>query len=180
MATRELWSGGGEQPALDLLASGLAALLLQRSEDGAAYFASPYMSDFVLLSNALGQWTDLMPGFADQTEIWFSNYLGELSKIRDVRVIAVRHDSSDAFVAKLLALDAPRLRVRGAPDNFHAKGILCPHFYLEGSMNLTFSGVRINQEKLVFHVPDDEQGRTRLSVAYLEHDRLWSTLRHAR
>ena len=38
--------------------------------------------------------------------------------------------------------------IRMAGEDLHEKGLLTPDFYLEGSMNLTYSGVHINQEKV--------------------------------
>ena len=61
-------------------------------------------------------------------------------------------------------------------DKLHEKGILTPLFYIEGSMNITFSGVMLNDEKVIFHAGDDLPVRARIQNAYLEFERRWKLL----
>ena len=61
-------------------------------------------------------------------------------------------------------------------DKLHEKGILTPLFYVEGSMNITYSGVMLNNEKVIFHSGDEKDVRARIQNAFLEFDRRWKLL----
>ena len=60
------------------------------------------------------------------------------------------------------------LHVRHSATN-HAKGIAGQHFLLAGSMNLTYSGVLIRDERIEY-TTDCEQ----VALADAEFDRLWA------
>jgi hypothetical protein len=44
-------------------------------------------------------------------------------------------------------------------------------------MNLTYSGVYVRDEKIVFHSGADDAGRTKVARARLEFDRFWESLK---
>lgn len=60
-----------------------------------------------------------------------------------------------------------------ANDSFHAKGILTPYFFIQGSMNLTYSGANINDEQITYTAADSDRGQSVVASAYLEFDALW-------
>lgn len=177
MSSRDLWSRGGRAPLRDLLVGSLASLLLHPEDERPAYFSSPWMSDFPLFDNQFRQYTALFPEQPDEPQVWFTGYLETLSHKRPVRIITVKeHKVSERFAANQRLHRAKNLEVRFAPTEYHEKGILVPFFYIEGSMNITFSGVNIRDEKLVFHAADDTTGVEKVARAHLEFDRFWESL----
>jgi hypothetical protein len=70
----------------------------------------------------------------------------------------------------------PNISGRYASDLYHEKGLLCSVFYLEGSMNFTYSGVYRRDEKITAHTPDTPEGLQKIAAATLEFNRLWETL----
>jgi hypothetical protein len=176
MSSRDLWSHGGSQALHDLLGSALATLLLHPGDDRPAYFSSPWVSDFPLFGNEFRQFTALFPERGDEPQVWFSAYLEALSRQRPVRVVSVRYPVSVTFSGHSLFQGQNRVAFRFAPETYHEKGILTPLFYVEGSMNLTYSGVCIRDEKVTYHVPGDTVTTEKVAKAYLEFNRLWEQL----
>src|SRR5271166_7074015 len=178
MASRDVWSRGGPDTLRDLLSGALGTLLLHPGDDEPAYFSSPWMSDFPLFQNHFGQFAGLFPERANDPLVTFAEYMVLLSRRRPVRVITVReHRVSARFSGHPRFNRGERLCVRYADPAYHEKGILSPLFYVEGSMNLTYSGVYVREEKIVFHTPGDDVGRAKLARARLEFDRFWESLR---
>jgi len=175
-ASRDLWSHGSSQSLRDLLASALTTLLLMPNAGRAVYFSSPWMSDFVLLDNHFRQFGDLFPERDSQSEIRFSEYLSELGRTQEIRLITVRNPTSEVFLRSPL-LESPGISVRFATDEHHEKGILAPSFYIEGSMNITYSGVNIRGEKVTYHADTSAASKQKILRAYLEFDRYWDVLR---
>lgn len=177
MASRDVWSRGGGDAFRDLLAGALASLLLHPADERPAYFSSPWMSDFPLFFNPYRQFAGLFPEQADEPQVTFTGFLETLSRKRPVRIITVRdHNVSERFASHPRLARHERLQVRFAPTEYHEKGILAPIFYVEGSMNLTFSGLNVNDEKIVFHSGGDDVGQAKLARAYMEFDRFWGGL----
>lgn len=176
MASRDVWSHGGGAALRELLAGSLAALLLQGRSERPVYVSSPWISDFALFQGGFRQFAGLFPEWADEPEVRFGAYLGHLARLRPVRLIAVANPTSETFALALSAAD-PRPAVRYAPETYHEKGLLAPSFYVEGSMNITYSGVYVRGEKITFHSDGDETGREKIARAYLEFERRWENLR---
>ena len=153
----------------------MANLLLARNFERPVYFCSPWMSDFQVFDNANGQFSSLVPFAADRMRINFSECLAQLSKDNDLRIVTKKTPTSDAFCNMPLLSDS-RIQIRMSNDKLHEKGILTPLFYIEGSMNITFSGVMLNDEKVIFHAGDDPPVRARIQNAYLEFERRWKLL----
>lgn len=176
MPSRDLWSHGGSAALRDLLGAALAVLLLRPRDDRPAYFSSPWMTDFPLLDNEFLQFAALFPAHGNEPRFHFSAYLEALAQRRPVRVITVAHPASTAFAALPLFCEG-RVALRYAPESYHEKGILTPLFYVEGSMNLTYSGVYVRDEKVTYHSAADAAGEEKVARAYLEFTRLWENLR---
>jgi hypothetical protein len=174
MASRDIWSHGGSAALRDLLGAALAALLLGPRDEQPAYFSSPWMTDFPLFDNEFRQFAALFSDSGDAPQLAYSAYLLALSRCRPVRVITVRHPASAAFVAHPVFQKPGRLLVRFAPESYHEKGIVTPLFYIEGSMNLTWSGVYVRDEKVTYH--SGAGAAEKIARAYLEFDRLWEQL----
>ncbi|MGE5608800.1 MAG: hypothetical protein ACM359_06080 [Bacillota bacterium] len=175
MSSRDVWSHGSGTALHDLLSSSLLSLLLAPPVPEPAYFCSPWLSNFVLFGNCHREVSAAFPTLADAGEIWFSEYLAELAQRMPVRVVTVRNEITDAFLAGS-AMRESDVQVRFAGSEFHEKGVLTPRFYIEGSMNLTYSGVYIRGEKVTFHTPDDVAGRRKIAATMLEFGRQWANL----
>lgn len=179
MASRAVWSHGGGRLVADLVGSALISLLLRPDDRRPAYFSSPWMSDFVVVRNWLQQFAVLFPELADRSEVRFADYLGRLSRNREVRLITTENPYSMTFLQHL-ALRGCRVQYRLAKEDYHEKGILGPGVYIEGSMNLTHSGVYLNDEKITLHTETEPDGQEQFVKAYLEFDRRWENLaKHA-
>lgn len=174
--SRDIWSHGSSQELPDFLASSLATLLMLGPHNQPAYFSSPWMSDFVLFDNRFGAFTALIPSMADCPRIRFSDYLAQLARLMPVRLITTRTDTSLAFLQSPTLHRPSQLHWRFAPDEYHEKGILAPSFYIEGSMNITYSGLFVRGEKVTYHTVPASGHHPKIGAAYLEFDRRWDLL----
>ena len=183
MANRDIWSHAGSLQVRDLLASLLSTRLLSKRTQTKGvsdplYVCSPYLTDFPLFDNAFGQFRPLFqhhPEFGDLHQILFSQVLVEVANIMPVRLIGVHGKYADKFLNDLSRLDLPGISGRYASDLYHEKGLLCSAFYLEGSMNFTYSGIYNRDEKVSAHTPDTPAGIQKISAATLEFNRLWES-----
>jgi len=128
-----------------------------------------------VFDNSYGQFSSLVPNAADRMRINLSDCLAQLSTDNDVRIVSKKTPTSDAFCSMSI-LSKSTIQMRMSDDKLHEKGILTPLFYIEGSMNITFSGVMLNAEKVIFHSGDEPPIRARIQNAYLEFDRRWKLL----
>lgn len=176
LQSRDIWTHGGGWPLPDLLRSTLASLLLLERQERAAYFASPWITDFDLFDNRFRDYAVLFPRLADQSWIRFSDYLAKLSTTLNVRLLTTDNDRSSAFMCLPTIQGASNIDFRLGDSKFHEKGILAPSFYIEGSMNITHHGVRVRGEKVVYHSFVGTRLPAKIAGAYLEFDRHWATL----
>lgn len=173
---RSIWARGTSQELPDLIRTLFGLTLLAGKSERSIYFCSPWISDFPVFNNVYREYASLSPDYSEQRQIRFSDFLLELSSFAHVRIVTTRADTSRAFLSDPRFARAERIQFRYADDNFHEKGILSPQFYLEGSMNITFMGVHIRQEKVLLHTNDYPAGQRMILGAYLEFDRRWERL----
>ncbi len=175
MPTMDLWSNAANLELRQLFRSAIATLLLLDERSRPIYVCSPWISEFVVFENRFGEFSHLVPGIEERSGIRFSECLRQLAQLHEVRIISRRTDVTMSFLSN------PRLAEDGvqsvlADDSLHEKGFLTPLFYFEGSMNITYSGVHMNKEKLLYHAGQDPEVAKRMSLAYLELDRRWQQL----
>ena len=75
MSSRDIYSRDGGRKIRDLLASWFISRLIAPRSDRATYLISPWLSDFKLLDNRLGQFRDLFTyrtGYGANPHILFS------------------------------------------------------------------------------------------------------------
>lgn len=175
MPSRDVWSPGASGVLGDILGAAIVGLALRSDDVSPVYFSSPWITDFPIFTNRFREFAALFPERADRDEIRLSDCLVRLARDREVRIITASTKESLAFLrdARFKGL---RLASRLASAGYHEKGILGPGIYIEGSMNITFSGVYINKEKVTVHVGSDAEAGARIAAAYLEFDRHWSSL----
>jgi hypothetical protein len=171
---RDIWSVGGAAALSDLLSSCMATLLMSRPTRP-AYFASPFITDFPLFDNRFGAYGVFFPEFADASEIRLTQFLARLATLTEVRIMTTRTKQSAEFVSNEF-IRGSRVHVKFAAEITHEKGILAQDFYLEGSMNLTYKGVYINGEKVMYYASGSPNGNEKIARAYLEFDRKWQNL----
>lgn len=179
MGSRDVWKHGSGRQLNDLLSSALLTLLLPVPDTRPVYFSSPWMSDFALFDNSCRNVAVLFPGLAERSDIRFVDFLLALASLRNVRLITSRNRTSTAFIGRLKDFRkshaASGLQVRFSAEESHEKGILSPGFYVDGSMNITHSGVHVRGEKITYH-PAIGDGAARVASAYFEFNRRWSSL----
>jgi hypothetical protein len=175
MPTMDLWSNAANLELRQLFRSAMATLLLLDTPSRPIYVCSPWISEFVVFENRFGEFSQLVPGIGEQSSIRLSDCLRQLARLHEVRIISRRTDVTQSFLS-IPGLTEDGVRATLADDDLHEKGFLTPIFYFEGSMNITYSGVHMNKEKLLYHSGRDPEVARRLSLAYLELDRRWKQL----
>jgi hypothetical protein len=177
MPTLDIWSNESNSDLRNVLSSAIACLLIRKEYVGgrSIYVCSPWISDFPVFDNRYGQFGDLLPRFRSVSRIRFGDVLLQLSESMPVRIISKDTEATRQFIATRPGF-TQAISVRIADASLHEKGLLSPIFYLEGSMNLTYSGVHLNQEKVSYHAGKEPETVARISSAYLELDRRWERL----
>ncbi|HRQ58633.1 MAG TPA: phospholipase D-like domain-containing protein DpdK [Azoarcus taiwanensis] len=177
MPTLDIWSNAASSQLRDLLSSALACVLLRTdwSLGQAVYVCSPWISDFPVFDNRYGQFDTLVPQARGSSRIRLADVLIALASVTAVRILSKETEATRQFLAGR-DLARANVQVRMAGVELHEKGLLTPDFYLEGSMNLTYSGVHLNQEKVSYHAGGDRPVVERIAAAYAELDRRWRQL----
>lgn len=175
MPSRDVWSPGAGGVLGDILGAAIVGLALRADDVSPVYFSSPWITDLPIFANRFREFSALFPERADEDEIRLSDCLVRLARDREVRIITASTKESLAFLRDP-RFGGIRLSSRLASSGYHEKGILGPSIYIEGSMNITYSGVYINKEKVTVHVGSDADAAARIAAAYLEFDRHWSNL----
>jgi hypothetical protein len=147
--SRDLHGPAQSRAVRDLLQSLFAAELIYPSTKLWLFFA--WITDIELLDNSARQFASLEPDWP-ATQIRLSMVLGALLKRGvQIRLIIREHGYNSFFIAKLRDLRS----IHGdklkwvVEKEFHAKGLLGSDYFLSGSMNLTVSGITINDEHLL-------------------------------
>ena len=176
--SRDIWSHGGGQNLRDMLNSSLATLILMGRLERPVYVSSPWISDFVLYDNRYREFEALFPDLGDRIGIRFSDCLKRLARQGQVRIITTRNETTGAFLEALeREPNGSALLYRFADGDYHEKGLLAPSFYIEGSMNFTYSGVYVRGEKVTYHCGGGHGGAKKIIGAYLEFERRWEVLK---
>ena len=91
--------------------------------------------------------------------------------------MTTRTETSEAFLKNLESQEPSRIHHRFGPNEYHEKGILAPSFFIEGSMNITYSGVYVRGEKITYTTTWNPEGANKIARAYLEYGRRWEILK---
>lgn len=148
----------------DFLSSLFVAELLQPSRP--LWIVSPWVSDVELVDNTSRQLAGLCPAWPS-TMIRLSVVIKTLLD-RGGSLVLVVNDSphNDELRSRLdqAGLLGPDLRWICSPD-LHEKGIVGEHFTLDGSMNLTYNGVNVNKEYLIYRTDAGTVAERRLTLS---------------
>lgn len=138
----------GRRQLKEVLSSLLLSRLFSKDE---LWIVSPWITDFELLDNTANQWNSLVPSF-DARYLRFSEILVVLMRLGvPLNVVTRQDDINYPFLEKLKyqkTIDA-KLRIC-FKNQLHTKGVLCKDGFINGSLNLTYSGVESNDETVIF------------------------------
>jgi hypothetical protein len=183
MSSRDIHYSEGGKKVRDFLSSLLSSLLLKQKHEKPIYLISPWISDFLVFDNKLGQFRDLFrncPETGEEPEIKFSDILLEISANFLIRIITYDNNvrTQKIFLEKIAGRN--KIEIRKELNRLdHQKAFLSELFYFEGSMNFTYSGVYKNKEKITCNHAKDKDGQKKITEAYLEFDRSWENLTEA-
>lgn len=130
------------------------------------WIVSPWITNISLIDNRSGGFDFLNPEWG-RREIRVSEVLVSLmARGANVQVVTRQIQTNENFInavveeARVQALqDKLRVIMR---DTLHSKGLLLTRSMLLGSMNLTYSGMQINDESIEFCISEEDVARTRL------------------
>lgn len=147
---RDIYAMRSALVPFELLQSLFVAELIRPS--ARLWISSPWISDIELIDNTARQFASLNPGWPAR-RIRLSEVLTALIERGAAIVIIVNDDPhSDEFINRIAPLGGlyPGHVILIRQAQLHEKGILGDHFTLNGSMNLTYNGVFINEEYLIY------------------------------
>ncbi|MCB1031934.1 MAG: hypothetical protein KDA95_11385 [Acidimicrobiales bacterium] len=134
----------------EVLCFAFAQELLQASEK--LFLVAPWISNIVVFDNRMGQFSALNPEWGKREVRLVEVLVAAAANGSSIHVLTrpdrhnlhverrLKESMSDAGLAEKL--------VWKVKPSLHSKGLLTDSFYLDGSMNLTESGVRLNDETI--------------------------------
>ena len=168
---RTVHKRGDEAAVLGLLRSIFAAELVRPSRT--LWLVSPWISDVPLLDNRLDGYRHLEPQWP-RAEIRLGMVLATLAARGTTLVVATRPARpvapdegsrvTDRFLEDLERRipASAHLELYRDLGRIHTKGLLGEGYLLAGSMNFTYSGVKVNDELVRFTTSSAEVAETRI------------------
>lgn len=148
--TRSLHRIGTSRAVLELLQSIFVAELL--SPGMRLWIVSPWVSDIAVVDNSARSFSTLCPEW-QAAPIRLSAVLTALME-RGTQIVLIVNQTShnDDILARMeqLSSSMPGKLICHREADLHEKGLLGDHFTLNGSMNLTYNGVHVNDEYLIY------------------------------
>lgn len=138
-------SRGSSLQLISCLSSLLTLELLKPGKE--LYLISPWLSNVPLIDNRFGQFRALV-GEWDRTMLHLGDILTLLAA-RGTQVHILYRNPSNGITQQFVdgLQNSANIECR-AKQNLHIKGLITSHFYVRGSMNFTYSGVKINDESV--------------------------------
>jgi phosphatidylserine/phosphatidylglycerophosphate/cardiolipin synthase-like enzyme len=131
-----------------------------------AWIVSPWVSNVVLLDNRNGSFDAINPEWGHREVRLADVLLALMTRGSNVAIVTRNQASNVKFVADFRELTERHLLQQQASirirETLHTKGILLSRNLLLGSMNLTYSGLQINDEWIEFSLDPEDIARTRL------------------
>jgi phosphatidylserine/phosphatidylglycerophosphate/cardiolipin synthase-like enzyme len=130
------------------------------------WVVSPWVTNVALIDNRAGNFDALNPEWGHR-EVRVAEILGFLMTRGSHVVVVTRNLEINRGLITALEEEARRLALQEQlsvilRDQLHSKGILLSRSMLLGSMNLTYSGIEINDESVEFVIDPEDIARTRL------------------
>jgi len=146
---RDLIGPTQSQSIIDLIQSLLVLELVQPSKT--IWVGSAWISDIQLFDNRGLQYKSLEPDWpADMISL--SKVLLALAK-RGIQIVIITRDDevNQNFLNKIRSNKSEDMIVDIIlRDEFHEKGLLSDSYEITGSMNFTFNGIMINDERVIY------------------------------
>ena len=157
--TRRIYNHSDSSPKIleELFHNIFIAEFLDPSDE--IWIVSPWISNIQIFDNRGGAFTMLCPDWQGLSVKLEHVLIKMLSASTKINIVANKTVHNDQFFSSLkkkskdLGLDKYLQLVRR--ETLHTKGIFTRHGSLTGSMNITFSGVNINDERLVYTISKD-------------------------
>lgn len=148
--SRDLHVVGERRTAKDLLESLLIVELMSPGPE--FWIVSAWVSDIEIVDNSARQYGTLCPEWPVGPVRLSQVLLALMSRGTTVYLCTNEDSHNDAIIHTLQAAseDLPGRFVWRRAKELHQKGILGTAFVLDGSMNLTFNGVYVNDEHVIF------------------------------
>lgn len=137
------------------------------------WLVSPWITDVPLLDNRAGSFDAVNPEWGHR-EIRLADVAVQLMAGGTAVKIITRADEHNAVFLRRLAESAESAAVRELlsvtiRERLHTKGILTTRGFLSGSMNLTYSGLDLNEELITYDTDEQSIAVARLAFAnYVE------------
>lgn len=144
-------------------------------------FVFPWISDVQIIDNRTGAFSQLMPHWG-KTQLRLSDILFELlKKGANLRIITRSDEPQTERFIQTLKYKVASMKHEGKvylhyDDNLHIKGLLGDNFYLNGSMNLTYNGIEILREEIVFTLEPEEIANARIHHGQYVNNYEWEEL----
>lgn len=146
---RDLIGPTQSQSIIDLIQSLLVLELIQPSKT--IWVGSAWISDIQLFDNRGLQYKSLEPDWpADMISL--SKVLLALAK-RGIQIVIITRDDevNHNFLNKIKLNKSEDMKVDIIlRDEFHEKGLLSDSYEITGSMNFTYNGIMINDERVIY------------------------------
>jgi PLD-like domain len=126
------------------------------------WIVSPWISDIPLIDNRAKTFHYLNASWA-QGKIRFSQVLETLADLGTTIHVATRPvPHNNGFIERLSgSVNTKNLKIHLA-EELHEKGIVGDTFYLGGSMNITYNGITINEEAVVYETSPEVVAERRI------------------
>ena len=135
------------------------------------WIVSPWVSDVRLIDNRGGNFDIVNPDWRGQIVNLQDVILHMLSLETEIRLITNQEKHNDSFLRKLKmrlseTSDKKNISISQIETLHVKKGLLNDHGCLDGSMNITYQGVEINDEQVVYNSGSSIVDEERLIFAH--------------
>ena len=135
------------------------------------WIVSPWVSDVPLIDNRGGNFDIVNPDWRGQIVNLQDVILHMLSLETKIRLITNQEKHNDSFLRKLKmrlseTSDKKNISISQIETLHVKKGLLNDHGCLDGSMNITYQGVEINDEQVVYNSGSSIVDEERLIFAH--------------
>ena len=135
------------------------------------WIVSPWVSDVPLIDNRGGNFDIVNPDWRGQIVNLQDVILHMLSLDTQIRLITNQEKHNDSFLRKLKmrlseTSDKKNISISQIETLHVKKGLLNDHGCLDGSMNITYQGVEINDEQVVYNSGSSIVDEERLIFAH--------------
>ncbi len=135
------------------------------------WIVSPWVSDVPLIDNRGGNFDIVNPDWRGQIVNLQDVILHMLSLETEIRLITNQEKHNDSFLRKLKMRlseisDKKNISISQIETLHVKKGLLNDHGCLDGSMNITYQGVEINDEQVVYNSGSSIVDEERLIFAH--------------